>query len=98
MENNTTNSSSGRILGALLLGAAVGATLGILMAPDKGSETRKKIFNGARDMADDLKERVNRLRNKGEEMADLAEDKFDDFKKAGKNKYDQFNKPKTDMV
>ena len=40
---------------ALLVGAAIGIGIGILFAPDKGSETRKKIKDGL----DDLKIDVN---------------------------------------
>ena len=39
---------SGKVLLGVLAGVAVGATLGILFAPDKGSETRKKISQTAR--------------------------------------------------
>ena len=37
MKNNTN------LIAGILSGAAVGLTLGVLYAPDKGSETRKKI-------------------------------------------------------
>jgi gas vesicle protein len=56
MEN--TNDAS-RVLGALLLGAAIGGTLGILFAPDKGSETRRKISAKGTDLSDGMREKFN---------------------------------------
>ena len=50
MSNNTGNS----VL-ALLLGAAIGAGVGILFAPDKGSRTREKIKEGYDDAKNNLK-------------------------------------------
>lgn len=44
---------------ALLAGVAVGATLGILLAPDKGEETRKKIKKTAGDCVDKVKEKIS---------------------------------------
>jgi gas vesicle protein len=46
------------ILIGMIAAAAVGALVGTLFAPDKGSETRKKI----RDGADDLVNKVKGLR------------------------------------
>jgi len=51
--------SSGKVLLGVLAGVAVGATLGILFAPDKGSNTRRKIKDKGDDYADDLGEKFN---------------------------------------
>jgi gas vesicle protein len=64
MSNNTNS-----VL-ALLLGAAVGAGVGILFAPDKGSKTREKIKDGFDDEKDNLKHKfedvTHQLRKKFE--------------------------------
>ena len=39
----------------LLAGAAAGAILGILYAPDKGSETRKRIRQKFNDISDEVR-------------------------------------------
>ena len=47
--------SSSKILVGFLAGAAVGALAGILFAPDKGSNTRKKIAAKTGDITDSVK-------------------------------------------
>jgi gas vesicle protein len=51
--------SSGKLLLGVLGGIAAGALLGVLFAPEKGSETRKKISQKAEDYTDTLKEKFN---------------------------------------
>lgn len=59
MENSINN--TGKLIGALLVGAAIGGALGILFAPNKGSVTRKKIFSKGEELKETLKEKYNGL-------------------------------------
>ena len=83
---------TGKVVGALVLGALVGAALGVLFAPDKGSNTRKKIMGGAKDIADDLKQKMreeaNAFRAKAEELEEMAEGKIADMASNMKQKVD----------
>ncbi|MET0241871.1 MAG: YtxH domain-containing protein [Flavitalea sp.] len=56
-----------KILIGTLSGLAAGLAIGYLTAPDKGSETRRKIS----DSAEDLKNRIKRFRRNG--AAELEE-------------------------
>lgn len=43
---------------ALLAGTAIGVAVGVLIAPDKGSETRRKIKEAAETGGDTAKEKI----------------------------------------
>ncbi|MES2655588.1 MAG: YtxH domain-containing protein [Bacteroidota bacterium] len=65
---------------AFIGGAAIGAALGILLAPEKGSDTRKRILSRAQGFADDIteavKEKYASLINKKDELMAQAEDEL----------------------
>ncbi|HTF03601.1 MAG TPA: YtxH domain-containing protein [Bacteroidia bacterium] len=69
------SNNTGKIIGALLIGAALGATLGILFAPDKGSVTRRKIAGKTSDLAESLKEKFDALMEEARKEIDLAKEK-----------------------
>lgn len=58
-----SNNNTGKIIGALLVGAAIGGALGILFAPDKGSVTRKKLFSKGEELTDNLKDTLKEKYN-----------------------------------
>jgi len=87
--------SSSKLLVGFLAGAAVGALAGILFAPDKGSNTRKKISNKTGDITDSVKnsfgdfidgvkETYSNAKESAEEFADKAKEKFGSAKHDGK--------------
>ncbi|MBK6814259.1 MAG: YtxH domain-containing protein [Saprospiraceae bacterium] len=50
---------SGKVFLGLLAGVAVGATLGLLFAPEEGSSTRKKISKKSDAYAKEFEDKVN---------------------------------------
>ncbi len=69
---------SGKVFLGLLAGLATGAVLGILFAPDKGTNTRKKILDKGEGYADDVKEKLN-------DFLDTMSDKYETTKQGAKD-------------
>src|ERR1700759_5187998 len=69
-----------KIIAALLVGAAAGAALGILLAPDKGAETRKDITDFFAELMEDTKEKAqdnaNSIKDYGNNVYNNARSKF----------------------
>lgn len=64
-------------LAAVLAGAAVGATMGVLMAPNEGKETRKKLSDGFKSTADDMNTKVDELKQKVQGFVSTQKQDFD---------------------
>jgi gas vesicle protein len=74
---------SSKVLLGFLGGLAIGAIAGILLAPEKGSDTRKKVLNMASDVTDAVEDSIHQALDKvkdkysqtireGEELANKA--------------------------
>jgi gas vesicle protein len=53
--------STSKIIAATLAGVATGALLGLLFAPEKGEETRRKISEKYTDLSDTIRNKVSDL-------------------------------------
>jgi gas vesicle protein len=67
--------TNSKVLLGILGAAAAGVVIGMLVAPDKGNETRKKLKKTASDWADSLSHMWERGKQAAEEGAQEAKDK-----------------------
>jgi gas vesicle protein len=85
--------NTGKVVLGALAGLAVGAVLGILLAPEKGSTTRKQITDKGDDYLDELKSKFNELceavsgkmeqtKLDAVELVDKGKEKYEEAKKA----------------
>lgn len=68
------STNTGNTILALVTGLAIGAGIGILFAPDKGSNTRRKIRDGVAEAKDNFNEHFNEVSDSLVEKAFLTKD------------------------
>ena len=73
---------SGKTAAGVLLGVGVGALLGVLFAPAKGTKTRKRIMDKGQNYADELK-------GKFDDLYQDVSDKYDSFLEEAKSTIEQ---------
>lgn len=77
------SNDSGKTVLALFAGLAAGVAVGILLAPEKGEETRTKINDAANKITKDLKgkvlEGIEKIRAKKDEYAKSTSDLADEI-------------------
>jgi gas vesicle protein len=71
-----------KTMSAIIAGAVAGAIAGILLAPDRGAETRKKLTGKAGDVSESVKSTfsdfIDSLKNTFANATNAAEDMGDD--------------------
>ena len=78
--------NTGKILAALIIGATAGAALGLLFAPDKGSETRKKITGKASLLNDEIKNRFNKSKVAANDIKERVMNRADEIKNTSQSR------------
>jgi gas vesicle protein len=90
--------STGKVILGTVAGLAVGAILGVLFAPDKGSATRKKIIDKGHDYADGLTSKCKDIVNSISETFQSAKEDAQEFVDKGKAKFDEFKQEVKDAA
>ncbi|MCW3090554.1 MAG: Gas vesicle protein [Ferruginibacter sp.] len=62
----------------LMIGMAVGAIFGVLYAPDRGSNTRRKLARTGEDIRDAFNEFTNAISDKIDQFKENADDAAED--------------------
>lgn len=84
--------NSGKLMSAILLGAAIGGVLGVLFAPDKGSETRRKISEKGHDLTDAVKDKFGRVVEKFRKEVDAIKEQANDYAENGRSVVENLDK------
>lgn len=81
--------SAKNLLLGLIVGAAAGAVVGILYAPDKGEKTRNKLKKQTDKLSAEIKEGVDEILDSIKEQVDRTKGMVSDAEKAGKDVKDK---------
>lgn len=82
--------STGKIIVGAITGLAVGALLGVLFAPEKGSDTRQKIAKKSADTIDGLKKKFEKLFDEVEEKFEEGKEEVAEAYRKVKTKVEEF--------
>ena len=83
---------SGKVVLGVLAGVAIGAVLGILLAPEKGSVTRNKILSKGEDLTNDLTQKFDSFIEEASKKYENAIHQAEELSARGKAKFDEIKK------
>lgn len=75
-----------KIAYSLLAGIAIGTVVGILVAPDEGKKTQRRLLRKGKDLTDDLKDKFDDLMDSMKDNMDTTSD----YITKARNKYEKY--------
>lgn len=78
--NGNGRGGIGQVVTGLVVGGVVGATVGLLMAPASGEETRRKITGEVKGVQVKAKDAVEHVEDRGREMISDARDSMENVR------------------
>jgi gas vesicle protein len=89
MADEEEDQGGGNAFGWFLVGLGLGAAIGVLYAPQAGSDTRDDLAVGARERAEYLKRKSKEAAAQVNTYVDQGKDQFNDYVEKGKQAYSQ---------
>lgn len=71
--------SAGKFLAGFIVGGAVGALAGLLLAPKSGEETREMIAQKSSEIYDKTEDSINEIKEKAEDVVEDLQKKGDEI-------------------
>ena len=81
--------SGGSGFGWFLVGLGIGAAIGVLYAPQSGTETRESLAESARERAEYLKQKSREAAAQANKYVDAGKEQFGDYVERGKQAVDR---------
>ncbi len=72
--------SAGKFIAGFVVGGAIGAIAGILLAPKSGKETREMLASSAQDMIKRADETANQIKSKADDAVSELQKKGEEIK------------------
>ncbi|MCQ2789912.1 MAG: YtxH domain-containing protein [bacterium] len=71
--------SAGKFLAGFIVGGALGAIAGVLLAPQEGSKTREMLSDMSKDVAEKTDKTVREIQDKAEDIVSDLQDKGEEI-------------------
>jgi gas vesicle protein len=98
MTDEIQNEGGSNGFGWFLVGLGIGAAVGVLYAPQAGSDTRDSLAESARERGEFIKQRSKAAAAQVNDYVDVAKDQVTDYVEQGKQAVDRGRAQVTDYV